>query len=171
MTGHHLKKTDVWQYAAEKGGGEMEDAETVSVDLLLALASRVQDALGERLWGDLVGLAPGPGTAELAVLRRGPDEGAAAVLAAALRARAGADDAYREALRNWCALARAATSAAPNRGGVSNEISGGTQHGPLVMAQDITNLTFAAQPGAPTGPGAADRAAPGPAGPEQHGHR
>jgi hypothetical protein len=143
--------------------------EPVSVDLLLAVASSVEGALGERLWSALVALAPGPivgdrgDEGEVAVLRRRPDERAAIALAAVLRTLADRDDDFRTALLEWCARAR---EAVPSRGYVSNTITGGSQYAPVIQGRDITNLIFNVTPAVPTGPSrsrdgeAADRPTP-----------
>jgi hypothetical protein len=128
--------------------------------VLLAVASGVGEALGGQLWAGVVSLvrrptrgrnkpggelsAPRSGEAELTALQGSPaDQQKAVALAEVLLARAGGDPGFERALREWW------EQAAPVRektGSVTNTISGGVQHGPVLMGRDFTGLTFGAAP-------------------------
>jgi hypothetical protein len=149
------------------GKGVRMDPVTIGA-VLLAIVSGVSGKLGEQLWGAVVSLVHHPfrrniaggdeaaastvlpsGEAELAALRRDPDdEHKAVALAEALLARSGSDDEFRRALENWWEQAepiRASISA----GNVANTISGGTLFGPALMGRDFSNITFGAGQAAP----------------------
>jgi len=143
--------------------------------VLLAVATGVSEALGGQLWAGLASLVrrpphgqrepagePSPvlsgepmlpgepvpsGEAELAALRGAPgDQAKAVALAEALLARATADPGFDRALREWWERAAPVREKA---GSVTNTISGGTQHGPVLQGRDFTGLTFGAAPPAP----------------------
>jgi hypothetical protein len=119
--------------------------------VLLAIVTGVAEDVGSKLWGSITTLVRRPfthpqgngtvelvgsGAAELAALERSPhDEQRALALARALLARAGADDAFRQELEAWWAQAE---SLRTGDGGVTNTISGGTQHGPVFQGRDFT---------------------------------
>lgn len=130
--------------------------------VLLAVATGVSEALGGQLWAGVISLvrrppharkkhadelsAAGSGEAELAALQGTPgDQAKAVALAEVLLARANGDPGFRQALREWW------EQAAPVReklGDVSNTISGGTFHGPVLQGRDFNGLIFGATPAA-----------------------
>jgi hypothetical protein len=127
--------------------------------VLTAVAAGGGEALAGRAWeglGVLVrrpfrreGASPaGPpmvstGEAELAALAQSPaDESGAAALAEVLDARAAVDSEFAAALASWWELAREVKVS----GNVTNTISGGTQHGPVLQGRDFTGLTFGSPP-------------------------
>jgi hypothetical protein len=132
--------------------------------VLLAVATGVSEALGGQLWAGVVSLVRRPlhgrtkpaggrsaarsGEAELIALQEAPaDQAKAVALAEVLLARAGGDPGFGQALREWW------EQAAPVRektGSVTNTISGGVQHGPVLQGRDFTGLTFGAAPAAPS---------------------
>jgi hypothetical protein len=80
------------------------------------------------------------GEVELAAVQAAPaDRGRALELANRLVARAGADADFATELRSWLDQAQQVTAAIGN---VTNTISGGTQHGPVIQGRDFGNLTF-----------------------------
>ncbi len=88
------------------------------------------------------------GAAELAALEQAPgDERRAVALAQVLLARAGADAGFGQALAAWWQQA----SQVQVSGDVTNTISGGIQHGPVLQGRDFTGLTFGT-PAAPAPP-------------------
>lgn len=132
----------------------------VSVQLLLALAAGAAGAAGRQTWTGLTELVRRPfrrqgqpeaaqvasGEAELARLEESPgDPERAHALSTALAVRAALEPGFREALAAWHEEAKAAVDA---RDAVHNVISGGVQHGPVLMGRDFTQTTFttAAQP-------------------------
>jgi hypothetical protein len=132
--------------------------------VLVAVATGVSEALGGQLWAGVVSLvrrplrgrgkpagelsAAGSGEAELAAFQGAPgDQAKAVALAEVLLARAGVDPAFERALEEWW------EQAAPiweKTGNVTNTISGGVQHGPVLQGRDFTGLTFGAAPPAPS---------------------
>jgi hypothetical protein len=132
--------------------------------VLLAIVSGASEAIGTQLWAGVVALVGRPfrhhhagaevamalptGREELAALERAPtDERRAVALAEVLVARAGADAEFGRAMEGWW------EQASPIRadcGGVANTITGGIQHGPVLMGRDFSNITFGAAP--PTSP-------------------
>ena len=131
--------------------------------VLLAIISGASGELGTQLWAGVGTLVSRPfrrqaagsasptlptGEAELAALEQTPaDERHAVALAEVLIARAGADAGFRRALEDWWEQASPIHACAGN---VTNTISGGTQHGPVLQGRDFSNVTFgtprAAQP-------------------------
>jgi hypothetical protein len=82
------------------------------------------------------------GEAELTALQQAPgDRQKAVALAEVLLARADADDDFKEALVSWWGQAEPVRASI---GDVTNTISGGTQHGPVLQGRDFSNLTFGA---------------------------
>ena len=136
----------------------------VSVGLLLSVAGGVGGAVGTQAWQGLVALVKRPfahsselevtaasGLDELDALQREPgDREAAARLASVLRARAEVDGGFRTAMQAWLAQAHAAFPA--STGDVHNEISGGTQHGPVLQGRDFSGITIGVGGGATTAP-------------------
>lgn len=147
------------------------DAVTVGA-VLGAVAGGAGGAAGKQVWDGAVALVRRPfrhgqvgggaaavvssGAAELVALQQAPgDQQRATALAAALVARAAADQEFAQALQGWWDQARHLQVSRD----VTNTISGGTQHGPVLQGRDFTGLTF-------TTP-----AAPPPADPPAEGHR
>jgi hypothetical protein len=134
--------------------------------VLLAIISGAGTQLGTQLWEGVVSLVRRPvrrkaargdaasvvpsGEAELAALQRDPgDQHKAVVLAEALLARCDADEEFRQALQSWW---RQAEPIRARVGNVTNVISGGAQHGPVLQGRDFSNITFGAAPAAPPVP-------------------
>lgn len=134
---------------------------------MLAIVSGAGGELGTQLWAGVAELvrrpfrrrqaamdaaapvaAPSPsGEAELLALQRAPaDEGRAVALAEVLLARAGADAKFRRALEGWWEQASLMRT---GEGNVSNTITGGVQHGPVLQGRDFSNVTFGAARAAP----------------------
>ena len=131
--------------------------------VLLAIVSGAGSQLGTQLWEGVVSLVRRPfrrkaadgdaaavvasGEAELAALQKAPgDRHKAVALAEVLLARSGADEEFHHALEGWWQQAE------PIRvsiGNVTNEISGGTQQGPVLQGRDFSNVTFGASPPPP----------------------
>ena len=81
------------------------------------------------------------GEAELAALAQAPaDQQRALALAEVLVARAEADGGFQQELEAWWAQA----SQIQVGGDVSNTVSGGSFHGPVVQGRDFTGVTFGA---------------------------
>jgi len=137
--------------------------------VLAAIVSGVGSDLGTQLWDGVVSLVRRPfrrktsagghsaaagalpsGEAQLAALQQDPgDQRKAVALAEALLARSGADEDFRRALRGWWEQAEPIRVSA---GDVTNTISGGTQHGPVLQGRDFSNITFGAAPPRPPVP-------------------
>jgi hypothetical protein len=132
--------------------------------VLAAIAGGAGGALGTQLWSGISALVRRPfrhahavgeataalpsGSAELVALEQAPgDEQRAVALAEVLVARADADSGFGEALQAWWEQASQLSIA----GDVTNTISGGTFHGPVLQGRDFPGLTF--------GPTAAQRPA------------
>ncbi len=82
------------------------------------------------------------GEAELAALQQAPgDQHKAVALAEALLARSNADDEFRRALERWWQQAEPIRASIGN---VTNTISGGIQHGPVLQGRDFSNVSFGA---------------------------
>jgi hypothetical protein len=135
----------------------------MSIVVRLILKTHLSLRLGTQLWAGVAALvrrpfrrqAPAGGTAaqvqagdaELAALEHKPaEERRAVALAEVLAARAGADTEFRQALQIWWEQAGPIRAGA---GDVTNTISGGTQHGPVLQGRDFGNITFGTIPGAP----------------------
>ena len=89
------------------------------------------------------------GEAELAALEQAPaDERRAVALAEVLVARAGADSEFGDALAAWWEQA----SRIQIGGDVTNTVSGGTFHGPVLQGRDFTGLTFGSPAPEPPAP-------------------
>jgi hypothetical protein len=137
--------------------------------VLAAVVSGVGSQAGTQLWDGVVSLVRRPfshntgtsgdaaaaaavpsGEAEQAALQRDPgDQRKAVALAEVLLARSGTDEDFQRALESWWGQAE------PIRvsiGNVTNTISGGTQHGPVLQGQDFSNITFGAVPVTPPVP-------------------
>lgn len=136
--------------------------------VLLAIISGAGTQLGTQLWEGVISLVRRPfrhkaadddavaavvvpsGEAELTALQRAPtDRQKAVALAEALLARSGADDEFRQALESWWQHAQ---SIQANIGNVTNTISGGTQHGPVLQGRDFSSITLGASPATPLVP-------------------
>lgn len=124
--------------------------------VLLAAISGASGELGTQLWAAAVALVRRPfgnrtpagqtpaallaGDAELAALARDPaNERRATALAEVLMARANVDIEFRQALQNWWEQAGTLRS---GDGNVTNSISGGTQHGPVLQGRNFGHITF-----------------------------
>jgi hypothetical protein len=128
--------------------------------VVLAIVSGAAGEASGKLWDGLTALVRRPfhghsvsadrativpsGATELAAVERAPnDEGYAVALGEALLARADADATFRQELESWWTQARQVHT---GPGSVTNMISGGTQHGPVLQGRDFTGLTFNASP-------------------------
>ena len=137
--------------------------------VLAAIVGGAGGALGTQLWDGVSALVRRPfrrahaagettsalpsGSAELAALEQAPaNEQRALALAKVLVARADADAGFREALTAWWEHA----SQFHIGGDVTNTISGGTFHGPMLQGRDFSGLTFGSATAPPAGqdPGA-----------------
>jgi hypothetical protein len=143
--------------------------------VLLAIVSGAGEGLGKQLWEGVVSLVRRPfrrketasgdagsavvprGEAELAALQQVPDQHNAVNVAEALLARSGADGEFRRALESWWQQAEPIRASVGN---VTNSISGGTQHGPVLQGRDFSNLSFGASPTAPQVPPATQTSPP-----------
>lgn len=127
----------------------------VSVELLLAIAGGAAGAAGTGAWQGLVALVKRPfvhtpedeeATAALdalaALQQESGDRVAAGKLASVLQARAGVDAGFRDAVQTW--LDRAYEELSGNSGNTHSEISGGTQHGHLLMGRDFSSIRLGA---------------------------
>ncbi|WP_063836151.1 hypothetical protein [Actinacidiphila yeochonensis] len=84
-------------------------------------------------------LAVSSGAAELAALVQDPgDVERAQRLSTALAVRAALSSEFRSALESWWEQAQSVRA----NGGVENRISGGTQHGPVLMGRDFSGITI-----------------------------
>ena len=137
--------------------------------VLLAIVSGASEGLGKQMWEGVFSLVSRPfrgkaaasggataaevvpsGEVELAALRQAPgDRQKAVALAETLLARSGADDEFRAALESWWQQAEPIRASIEN---VTNTISGGTQHGPVLQGRDFSNITFGAPPPTPPVP-------------------
>lgn len=85
------------------------------------------------------------GERELASLEDDPaDPARAQALATALGVRAALDEDFRQLLEDWWRQAQA-----DSVGEVHNQITGGTQHGPVLQGKDFSSITFNMGPAAP----------------------
>ena len=133
-----------------------------------AVLAAIISGAGGQLWEGMVSLIGRPfrrkgaasgdaaaevvlvGEAELAALQQDPgDQHKAVALAEALLSRSGADDEFRQALESWWQQAEPIRASI---GAVTNTISGGTQHGPVLQGRDFSNITFGAAPATPPVP-------------------
>lgn len=137
--------------------------------VLLAIVGGAGSQLGTQLWEGVVSLVRRPfhrkavssggtaaaavvpaGEAELAALQQAPgDQQKAVALAEVLLTRSGADEEFRRALESWW---QQADPVRASIGNVTNTISGGTQHGPVLQGRDFSNITFGAAPATPPVP-------------------
>ncbi len=141
--------------------------------VLLAVVTGASEALAGQLWAGVVSLVRRPqrhreppgsevasGEAELAALQQAPgDQQKAVALAERLLARADAEAEFGQALQAWWEGAEPVRAQLGMT--VTNTISGGIQHGPLLQGQNFSNITFgttAATPAAspPRSPGSPD---------------
>ncbi|MER5916425.1 hypothetical protein ABT124_40065 [Streptomyces sp. NPDC001982] len=139
----------------------------VSVGLLAALAGGAGGEVGRQAWAGLSALVRRPfhhgdsrgqvpvvssGEAELVRLVEDPgDQGRAQALSTALAVRAALDEDFRTGLASWQEQARLVRT---GDGAVTNTVSGGTQHGPVVQGRDFTHLSFTTPPPPPPSAGA-----------------
>jgi hypothetical protein len=137
----------------------------VLVGLLAALAGGAGGELGRQTWEGLSALVrrpfrgtdgtngadatAGTGLAELEELEQDPASGQRAQeLSDALERRAERDPGFRAALATWREQAKRVSS----EGSVINRISGGTQHGPVLMGGPFTGVSFTTSPPPPQPP-------------------
>lgn len=137
--------------------------------VLAAIAGGAGGALGSQLWKGLSALVRRPlrhahvageataalpsGSAELAALEQAPaDQQRALALAEVLVARADADSQFRDGLQAWWEQAGQLHIS----GDVTNTVSGGTFHGPVLQGRDLTGLTFGSSVTSPPDPAAPD---------------
>ncbi|MFJ3185625.1 hypothetical protein [Streptomyces halstedii] len=127
----------------------------ISAGLLVAMATGTAGEAGRHLWLTLSGLvrrAPAPrggtidrravttGEEELTALDEAPrDEERARALSEALSRRAQHDPAFGAGLAQWHQQARELRT---GDGETSNEISGGTQHAPVLQGRDFSGINF-----------------------------
>ncbi|RVU14818.1 hypothetical protein EOT10_40220 [Streptomyces antnestii] len=131
----------------------------ISIALLAALAGGFGGEAGRQVWVSLRDLVRRPlnrsdgapalpavssGEVELTALVQAPDETEhAQALSTALAVRAAVDPDFASALGTWAEQAHRVDAM---RSGVSNEISGGTQYGPVLQGLNYSQLTFNAAP-------------------------
>jgi lipopolysaccharide/colanic/teichoic acid biosynthesis glycosyltransferase len=126
--------------------------------VLLAVITGTSEALGGQLWAEVESLVRRPprrkaaagtdaavaapsGEAELVALQQTPaDQQKAVALAERLLARAAADAEFDRALKAWWEQAEPVRA----RIQTTNTISGGTLHGPVLMGQNFSGITFGA---------------------------
>lgn len=138
----------------------------VSVGLLLALAGGAGGELGRQAWAGLTALVRRPfrrdageeapvvssGEAELARLEQDPaDQRQAQALSTALAVRAALDRDFRTGFEAWQEQAKLVSTGDST---VHNNISGGSQHGPVLQGRDFSGLSFTTPPPAPSAPAA-----------------
>jgi hypothetical protein len=128
--------------------------------VLLAVISGASSELGTQLWTGVGALirrplrpraltgqtaAPPPmGDAELAALEQDPASRLRArALAEVLITRADTDAEFLHELRSWWEQARTLHL---GDGNITNTISGGTQHGPVLQGRDFGDITFGTAP-------------------------
>jgi hypothetical protein len=132
----------------------------ISAGLLVALASGAAGEAGRQLWVALNGLVrrrppeadsgspeadsgspeAAVGEAEVASLADAPrDVARAQALSEALGRRAAQDPSFRASVAQWHQQAQALRT---GDGDVSNTISGGTQHGPVLQGRDFSGINF-----------------------------
>ncbi|MFD9864821.1 hypothetical protein [Streptomyces alboflavus] len=150
----------------------------ISVGLLVALADGAGGELGRQVWAGLSALVRRPfgrvgggqvpavssGEAELVRLAEDPgDQGRAQALSTVLAVRAAVDEDVRARLTAW---QEQATLVRTGDGAVTNTVSGGTQHGPVVQGRDFSHLSFTTAP-PPAPPPSCGALGDGTAGPER----
>ena len=129
----------------------------ISAAALAALAGGVGGEAGRQVWTALSALVRRPfrhseadseagalvvssGEAELTALAQDPSElERAQRLSTALAVRAALNAEFRLALESWWQQAQ---SVRTNEGAVTNQVSGGTQYGPVVLGRDFSGLTI-----------------------------
>ena len=132
------------------------DAVTIGA-VLAAISTGAGEGLGNQLWDGVVSLVRRPlhhkpatnsdvaavvptGEAHLAALQQAPgDQDKAVALAEVLLARSIADEEFRRAVQDWWDQAGPIRASIEN---VTNTVSGGTQHGPVLMGRDFSNVSF-----------------------------
>lgn len=131
------------------------DPVTISA-LILAVVSGVASEASGKLWDGLTALVHRPfkgrrgaesplalesgGVAELMAVEQAPvEESRALLLAQVLVDRANSDLSFRTELESWIAKANHVRFEA---GSVTNTVSGGVQHGPVLQGRDFSGLTF-----------------------------
>ena len=133
-----------------------------------AVLAAIISGAGGQLWEGMVSLIRRPfhrrgaassdavaevvpaGEAELAALQQDPgDQHKAEALAEALLSRSSVDDEFRLALESWWQQTEPIRASIAT---VTNTISGGTQHGPVLQGRDFSNITFGAAPATPPVP-------------------
>ncbi|MFF9521972.1 hypothetical protein ACF1DV_08290 [Streptomyces achromogenes] len=158
----------------------MVGMDPVSVGLLVALASGAGGEAGRQAWAGLGALvrrpfrqhgegqapAVGSGEAELVRLAEDPDDqGRAQALSTALAVRAALDEAFRTHLAAWQEQVKLVRT---GDGAVTNTVSGGTQHGPVVQGRDFSHLSFTTpSPSSPSRPPSAGTPGDGAADPQR----
>ncbi|MFD6344720.1 hypothetical protein ACFWF9_08335 [Streptomyces roseolus] len=132
----------------------------IAVGLLAALAGGAGGELGRQAWAGLGALVrrpfrradsgnspepvAGSGVSELELLTQDPaDLRRAQELSTALAARAALDPEFSTDLETWH---RQVQSVRAEDRGVSNHISGGSLHGPVLQGRDFSGLTFTIPP-------------------------
>ncbi|MGI5401781.1 hypothetical protein ACQEVG_20515 [Streptomyces sp. CA-135486] len=127
----------------------------VSVALLGALAGGFGGEAGKRAWNSLTTLVRRPfanrsvssGEPELTALAQAPGEVERAhALSTVLAVRSALDPDFGSALSSWAEQARLVQT---GEGDVHNEISGGTQHAPVLQGRDFSGLNFTTSPPPP----------------------
>ncbi|WP_431780709.1 hypothetical protein [Streptomyces chumphonensis] len=149
----------------------------ISAAALAALAGGVGGEAGRQAWTALTALVRRPfrhsdadsdsgalavtsGEAELMALTQDPSEVERAQrLSTALAVRAALNAEFRLALESWWQHAQ---SVGASEGAVTNEVSGGTQYGPVILGRDFSDLTITNQgsSGLRAAPGEPDRSDP-----------
>lgn len=130
----------------------------VTVALLAAIAGGAGGEAGRQAWVGLGALVRRPfrhdadaatpavssGELELAALGQTPaDLARAQALSTALAVRAAVDADFRSGLAAWQEQAKLVRT---GDGDVSNTISGGTQHGPVLQGRDFSGISFTTPP-------------------------
>ncbi|MBX9361799.1 hypothetical protein [Streptomyces sp. WAC04114] len=138
----------------------------ISVALLAALAGGAGGELGRQAWAGLTTLVRRPftrganpsvqspavssGETELVRLREAPgDIARAQALSTALAVRAAMDPEFLPSLQQWHEQAKRVRT---GDGGVHNNVTGGTQHGPVLQGRDYSGLSFTTSSPPPTAP-------------------
>jgi hypothetical protein len=141
----------------------------ISAGLLVSLAGGAGGELGRQVWAGLSALvvrplrrwAGGPeepalGGAELTALEEAPgDEERARALSAALAARAAVDEEFAAALEEWnrrAAQVQVQVQIRTAGGSVSNAVTGGIQHAPVIQGRDFSGGLTINSPAPPPEP-------------------